>query len=284
MKLFLAVNNTRQQLDLIRQEAYPNLLISYHYFRKGYAEFLDYTQGWQPENMIIDSGAFSVWTKNGRIDIDMYIQYCKETLEYKQTGNNMYFVNLDVLPGNFGRYPSQEEREHSAEQGWKNMEYMENHGVKVIHVFHQHEDFSWLRKLADHQEYIGLSPANDESQASKNRWLAKCFAMLKASRKTHGFAVTSVKTLLTFPFYSGDSSSWIQGGKYASIPTFKDGKIKSIAFKDKENLSMLMDRVQGKDIDILTDYMPRLRQGIRAYRAAGDYITKVWEERGIKWD
>lgn len=289
MHLYLATNSTKIHVGLMRRLEPPNMLISYHYF-KDIMMFEDFTGGWYPQNLIIDSGAFSVWTQKGHIDIDKYIQYCKdvkssvEAYNAKGHNTNVYFVNLDVLPGNFGVYPTKEQREASAESGWANMEYMENSGVKCIHVFHQHEDFKWLNRLIQHQEYIGISPANDEHQTSKNRWMAKCFSIIKTNVKAHGFAVTSSNTLLQFPFYSADSSSWVQGAKYAAIPTFYNGKMSSIRYKDKSNLSLLTQRSVISNLDMLDNYHARMEQGIRAYIALEKHITNVWEKRGVFWD
>lgn len=292
MNLYLATNSTRIHVGLMRRCQPRNMLISYHYF-KDIMMFEDFTGGWYPQNLIIDSGAFSVWTAKGTIDIDKYITYCKQVrgavndhnnLQSIDNQTNVYFVNLDVLPGNFGIYPTKQQREESAAAGWANMEYMEAAGVKVIHVFHQHEDFEILKRLMKHQEYIGISPANDESQASKNRWMAKCFSIVKTNVKCHGFAVTSIPTLLTFPFYSADSSSWVQGAKYAAIPTFKNGKMSSIKYKDKENLSTLTERSGMAAIDMLESYHPRMEAGIGAYMDAEKFVTNVWTKRHIVWD
>lgn len=292
MKLYLATNSTRIHVGLMRKCEPPNMLISYNYF-KDIMMFEDFTKGWYPDNLIIDSGAFSVWTQKGHIDIDKYIIYCKQVKaavdEYNAKGHstNVYFVNLDVLPGNFGIYPTKEQREQSARDGWRNMEYMESKGVKVIHVFHQHEDFRWLDKLIRHSDYIGISPANDESQASKNRWMSKCFSMMRkidgSYVRAHGFAVTSVPTLLRFPFFSADSSSWVQGAKFASVPTFKNGKMTSIRYKDISNLSELTQRSDTNNLEMLESYHPRMEAGIRAYVAAGEFVTDVWTKRNISW-
>ena len=219
MRIVLAVNNTKVHLSLMRRMEVPNLLISYYFFKE-FLTFLAFSSDWIPDFLMIDSGAFSVWTQQGTIDIDKYITFCKNTRELVPQNKELHFVNLDVLPGSFGRYPSKEECEQSAEQGWKNMEYIENEGIKVMPVFHQHEDFKWLRKMMEIKDYIGISPANDVSQASKNNWLKKVFSITRDKVKTHGFAVTSVNTLLAYPFYSGDSSSWVVGAKYGRIPIF----------------------------------------------------------------
>ena len=282
MRIFLATNSTRIHVGLMRRLKPPNMLISYHYF-KDIMIFADYTSDWYPKRLMIDSGAFSVWTKQGSIDIDNYINYCKNVKSEAGDKTELIFVNLDVLPGHYGVYPSKDQREESAEKGWANMEYMENAGIKVIHVFHQHEDFKWLKKLMAHQEYIGISPANDEVQSSKNNWLKKVFTMVKTSNKCHGFAVTSLNTLLKFPFYSADSSSWVVGAKYARIPVFKNGKFSSLQFKDKATASKMFELTEAKSMENYTNYHTRMEEGIRAYMKMEQFITKVWEGRGITW-
>ena len=119
------------------------------------------------KNIIIDSGAFSAWTKGEEVDLDKYISFCKELKESREGRENIYIVNLDVIPGSWGKRPTQEQREEAAEQGWKNMEYMFSKGIIPIHVFHQHEDFKWLDKITNEIEYLGISPANDVTHSKQ---------------------------------------------------------------------------------------------------------------------
>ena len=290
MNLYLAVSHTKQHIQMMKRLSVRNMLISFHYF-KSFDTFLEYTENWLPENLIIDSGAFSVWTAKGTIDIDEYIAFCKTVQikvkqynEEKKAKTNVYFVNLDVLPGNYGRIPSATEREESASKGWENMIYITHAGIRVIPVYHQHEDIRWLKRMMTFTDYIGISPANDASQKSKQVFLSNVFAITKADVKTHGFAVTSLDTLLKFPFYSGDSSSWAAGGRYARIPVFKGGKFSSVEFKDKTQVSKLFKNSRIKSTELFNSYMLRMEQGILAYQDAEKFITNVWLQRGIKWD
>lgn len=178
--------------------------------------------------LLFDSGAFSVWTRGEKINLQAYTQYCLDNID-----NLDYVVNLDVIPGSPGyKNPSLAEREQSARRGWRNYHYMLDAGIpkdKLIHVFHQGERFYWLdRMIAAGMPYIGLSPANDRSTAEKIAWLDDCMAHVTEPGtgmplvKFHGFAVTSVRIMLRYPWYSVDSTAWLKEAAYGKIfvPSF----------------------------------------------------------------
>ena len=158
--------------------------------------------------LMLDSGAFSAWKSRIEIDWDEYlheyISYCIENQTYLDT-----IVNLDVIPGEFGRKPTVTEVEASAEQGYSNLKRMEEHGLSPIPVFHQGERWCWLERLIDEDyTYIGISPANDRSTRAKRDWLDDVFEILPSSIRTHAFGMTQVDLLYRFPFYSCDSMTW----------------------------------------------------------------------------
>jgi hypothetical protein len=164
MNLYFAVSPSKQYFKLLEEEKAENILISYAFLKKpeNLIKFLD---GYEPKRIIIDSGAFSVWSNGGVIDIDDYADFCVSLKTILSKNIELNIVNLDVLPGKWGFVPSKKEIDDSAEKGWQNMLYLESKGLKVIHVFHQHEDWAILDKLTAHSDYIGISPANDCSMA-----------------------------------------------------------------------------------------------------------------------
>ena len=181
-------------------------------------------------DLMLDSGAFSAWSKQVEIDIDEYIAFCLQHVDIVS-----YIVNLDVIPGKFGQKNlPREEVERSARKGYENYEYMLSKGIpksKLIHVFHQNEDFKWLQKMVKEIEYIGISPANDRTTSEKILWLDKCMKYALDEKgmplvKFHGFAVTSLQLLMRYPFYSVDSTSWVMTGRLGSIyvPRYRNGK------------------------------------------------------------
>ena len=287
MKIHLAISDTKQFFKLFKECNVENILISYAYF-KDKEDYIKCSNNWFPKRIILDSGAFSVWNKDDTIDIDKYIKFCKEMREFFPKEIEVYNVNLDVLPGRFGIIPTAKEREQSAIEGWKNMEYMNQNGLEVIHVFHQHEDFKWLSRLMKEKNYIGLSPANDVSTKMKLLWLDKCFAfqdnyLIKNKIKCHGFAVTGKAQMMRYPFYSVDSSSWTAGGKYAQLKAFTQGKMKGANFKKKEQFLDIWDKLQNKTTGLLDNYLLRNVENIKFYQDLEKYTTEVWQRNGIKW-
>ena len=178
----------------------------------------------------MDSGAFSAWTQGMEIDIDNYADFALENLNYIS-----YVVNLDVIPSKWGKRPSKEEADQAARQGWENYKYMVKKGIpedRIIHVFHQDEEFSWLNKFVkEGLKYIGISPANDRNVKEKILWLDQCMNHITDSEgmplnKWHGFAVTSLRIMMRYPWYSVDSSSWAAISRMGAIiiPRLKNYK------------------------------------------------------------
>jgi hypothetical protein len=208
-----------------------NRLISYHYRAKSLEAFyLEPERSPHIENLMMDSGAFSAWSNGAEINLDEYIEYCLKYIDAIS-----YVVNLDVIPARPGQKKiPQEEIERSAQQGWKNAQKMLRAGIpkeKLIHVFHQNENFHWLERMVREFDYIGLSPANDRTTLEKQTWLDSCMPYVTDSKgfptiKFHGFAVTALNLMLRFPWFSVDSATWAQqaGRGAIYIPQKKQGK------------------------------------------------------------
>ena len=159
---------------------------------------------------MLDSGAYSAWSRGQPIDLDQYIAYIHTNAEHLD-----YYVALDVIPGSFGTRPTPAQVEESAAASWNNLLYMQAHGLSPIPVFHMHEHFKWLRKMIDHGcDYIGISPANDCTTHQKRMWLDKVFDFICDADgwpciKTHAFGMTALPLLTRYPWYSADSVTWI---------------------------------------------------------------------------
>lgn len=209
-----------------------NRLISYHYTSSRLDKFYitERPLDSKIEKLIMDSGAFSAWNQNIQIDFDSYVNYC-----LKHEDRLDYIVNLDVIPAIPGqKIITQKEIEQSASLGYKNARKMLAAGIpreKLIHVFHQNENFKWLKRMVRDFPYIGLSPANDTTTAQKKQWLDQCMPYVTDQDgfpivKFHGFAVTAHILIVRYPWFSVDSSTWCQeaGRGMVYIPPYKDGK------------------------------------------------------------
>jgi hypothetical protein len=184
-------------------------------------------------NLLLDSGAFSAWSRGEEIDIKKYIRYLRDN--EKLLWN---YVTLDKIPGEFGkRDNSQEEVERSASQSYKNQQRMKDAGLRPVPVFHQGERLHWLQKyLEDNEPYIGLSASKFVRIDEQQRWLDSVFNLLTDDKghpyvKTHGFALTSFTHLTAYPWYTVDSTTWSMTPGYGQIiiPAWKGGRYDYLA-------------------------------------------------------
>lgn len=187
--------------------------------------------------MFLDSGAYSAWSRGAVIDIDEYARYVLD-----RPGVFQVVANLDVIPGAWGVVPTQAQIDESASRGWENYYYLEKKlapaGVTPMHIFHQGEDFKWLRKLMDEAEYFGVSPGNDRTTKQKIEWLDQVFQVLtdaqgRPLRKTHGFGVTALEILFRFPWASCDSTSWVLTGRFGAVFVPLGDKVHKVTFSDR---------------------------------------------------
>jgi hypothetical protein len=167
---------------------------------------------------ILDSGAYSAWSRGVKIDIDAYIAFA---LEHRH--NFDVVINLDVIPSSKGIPPTSKQVEDSARKSWEAFLYMASKGVPTMPVFHQGERPYWLNKMVDFGlTYIGISPANDKTPGQRKVWLDDIFGRIVDKDgwpiiQTHGFGITSVPLLFRYPWYSVDSVSWLLFGAYGQI-------------------------------------------------------------------
>lgn len=257
MRMFFSCGNIRD-IKWVSDNGVKNILWSYAYLKNcDGLEFL------REKNLLIDSGAFTLWTKGRQVDLDEYIEYVKKEVS-KLKFNKVDIINLDVIPGKFGKKPEKEEIEHSAEQGMKNYLYMKSKGVKTIHTFHQHEDFKWLERVMKTSDYIGISPANDVSLKSRINWLNKVYSIVQNKCRTHILGLTSIKALESFPCYSADSIKWTTGQIWGH----------AIGVKNKSRLSVYITR---------SSVETARKHNTMAILKEEEYITKLWEQRGVVW-
>ena len=270
------VISSQGNLDLLLKNHYKNILISYEN-SKLIPKVLD-----KKINLIIDSGAYSVWTKNKKVDLNEYIRFAKWAQNHNRL-NSLVVVNLDVIPGIFGVVPSKEDIEESSIEGWHNYEKMKNAGINVMHIFHQHEDIKWLKKLMKEGiDYIGISPANDLKTKPRLKWLKYVFSIVRDKKKAHGFGVTAIDILKEIPFFSADSSNWTSLVRFGVVSHYKDLSSKNLKYKKLRNsLAMNIDYQALFEKRKLENELNKVIQNAKLMERD---ITKLWMKRGIKFD
>lgn len=177
--------------------------------------------------LFIDSGAFTAHTLNKVLDVDEYIIYINSIDDFIHC-----FAQVDHIPGKFRQPKTQQQLLEAPKLSWDNYLYMKDRVVskhKLLPIFHQGEDWKWLRNMLEytdedgHIQYIGISPANDVVTSQKEAFISRCFSIIASSSnpnvKTHAFGMTSLPILETYPFYSADSTSWLMTGAMGNIMT-----------------------------------------------------------------
>ena len=116
MKVYFVTAGLREEIEVIRKVRPPRLLCSYWYFKnRSMREFCN-AIGYLPEVML-DSGAYSAFTKGRSVNLFDYMKYIVENDEYISQ-----YVSLDVIGDTFTTKAY--------------YEIMRNKGFRPIPVYH----------------------------------------------------------------------------------------------------------------------------------------------------
>ena len=184
-----------------------------------------------PKAILLDSGAFTAWNKGEVTTVDDVKRKYSKFIELAGDAfDEIWGVNLDVIPGEKGRDPTEDELKRAVEVSDINFEILvKEFGDIILPVYHQGES---VERLAENvaqvdgkSNYICVSPRNDLAEGLRVKWSRDCHAELTRRWPhimTHGLATTGNKMVRTVPWYSGDSAAWVQHGGYGMIDIFHD--------------------------------------------------------------
>jgi hypothetical protein len=196
-------------------------LISFAYDRK--ATFVDSIRphiDLDDVDLMLDSGAFSVWTSGETIDLDAYIAWASNY--YSEFDSNVVVINLDVIPGTpTGGAPSTRERNAAVKKSMRNADTIRAAGLPVMEVYHLHEPIRVLGQLLERRqpgELVGLGGlAGRGDSGLKMQFCRDAFRLLyerngrswKGIVPLHGLGISPDAPMgKHFPWWSIDSSSW----------------------------------------------------------------------------
>jgi len=252
----------------------------------------DWRETGHAHKLFIDSGAFSVAHAGKTVDIDQYINYINERTDIP------IFVELDVIP--FPVLNTQTALE-CCEASWKNYLYMKERVTNpcyLLPLYHFGEPKDALRRILNTEvngklpEYIGIGGRHGVSTEQQDKYFHEIFSIIQKSNnpkvKVHAFGMTVLKLLEKFPFYSADSTTWLQLGINGNIGTKSYGII-TVSERgkfNKDNVAALpehMKEVVEKELNsygytleqVSTDYKARLKFNIDImYEWAQNYQYK----------
>ena len=153
--------------------------------------------------VFLDSGAFSAFTKGIEVDIKAYCRYIQDNMEIIETTENS--VCASVLDG-IG----------DPQLTYENQMTMQGLGVTPLPCFHYGEDERYLDYYVENYDYITIGGMVPISTPQLKLWLDRLWedhlthADGTPKIKVHGFGLTSLPLMMRYPWYSVDSSTWVQ--------------------------------------------------------------------------
>lgn len=192
-----------------------HILESWHYVGK--QRFVDQMRA-NEARIFLDSGAFSAHTLGVELSVKEYCEYIQRNSDIIRVEDGV--VMASVLDG-IG----------DPLQTWRNQYEMELRGVRPLPCFHAGEDERYLEHYVKNYPYITLGGMVGSSTKQLGLWLDRIWDKYlvdstgRARVKVHGFGITSVPLMERYPWYSCDSSSWIQSTSFGTVVTPKYGPI-----------------------------------------------------------
>lgn len=219
-------------------------------------------------HLFVDSGAYSAVRLGQPINLEEYIDFCKDLVRRCPTAQ---YVNLDIIGKG---------TEDTGEESYVNWMKMKEAGLNPLPVYHVNADVKWLVKYLKRVDYIGLGAiANTVTQ--RRMWsldrIWEDYLIDKPTRlpafKIHAMGVTSFPLMQRYPWYSIDSTSWLQVGMYGKIfvPRLRNNQWAYDAKPYQMFVSTSSPKIKKRGIHI-ANLTPHLRSVLDRYIAENGFI------------
>lgn len=176
-------------------------------------------------DLFLNSGAYSAYTQKKTISVDKYADFIHQHGKIFS-----HIANLDDV-GDTGR------------NSWDNLKALETMGCKVIPVFHYQDDIIYLKKMMANYEFIALGGLVGAGAGRKKLrdWLRVIWGKYLTEKdgltprlKIHGFGLTDFDLMKRYPWFSVDSSSWVQAGIHGDcIFMSENSRLRTIVFSNE---------------------------------------------------
>ncbi len=293
MRYFFVSNSSKQYTNVLKQYKCDILCSYYDISQNNKTDFTQNELYKYPYNVFLDCGAFSAWTQGKAIGLRGYLKFIRK-FEHK-------FERITVLD-KIPETQSSVDTKLAGEESLRNYNIMKKilPLTKLVPIYHFGEDFSILEQyVKDGVDLIGLGGiAGSVKPGSKGKldikkslaWFAQCFKAFP-KQKFHGFGMFSRRVLHNFPFYSCDSTHWLQSGRYGHIIKFNPKKmfVEQLDSKLQKTWTLVDSLKGGYDLRDLIDtggnlrYINRSKVAVIEINKYIEFTTRLWETRGIKW-
>lgn len=244
------------------------------WYKERALEAMQYTK-----TFFLDSGAFSAFTKGAVIDTKEYAAFVREHKAAITIASS-----LDVIG--------------DAEASYRTYRQLrDEEGVDVIPVFHCREDEKWLvRYIKEGARYIALGGMVPESIAYKFTWLDKLYSryLTDASGapvvKVHGFGLTVGRLIERYPWFSVDSTTWLNSARFGTIiMNFSGARLEHVAVSDrnpmrKQKDGLHIDRLGREQREEALRSMHDAGVTLEELRKGGDAALKFSAWSFLQWE
>jgi hypothetical protein len=187
---FVYTGKSTVETEVIRELQPPRILVSYYYFRNKSLKDVCDELGYRPE-IILDSGAYSAFTKGKNIALVDYMNYIEANQEYIDS-----YIALDVIG--------------DSRMTFHYYEIMRDYGFNPVPVFHYGESEQHLGYYTTVSDYIALGGTVPISNKTTIAEWANDICRKYPCIDFHLLGSSS-KKLLDTDVFSLDSSTWIMG-------------------------------------------------------------------------
>ncbi|CAB4138303.1 hypothetical protein UFOVP329_65 [uncultured Caudovirales phage] len=249
------------------------------------------------DRLFVDSGAHTWFAASHNVDsavsvkssvrvpdhfdyFDRYLEAAKQ-VRASPHGSKVWFAELDIGPV-IGQ---------SHILDWRKKILASGAADRFVIVWHPDvESWSEFDRVARSwpSKYVGVESTGRGNGIDYPRL---AYHFYKLGIKTHGFAMTKVEHMKITPFYSVDSTSWMQFERFGLVTIRDLVKAKAIGEFSR--------RLAAKDVFydkvILKRFCPksakselgkkewRSLSGIKDFGLFQDQITDLWKSRGVVW-
>lgn len=158
--------------------------------------------------------------------------------------------------------------------------------TKLIPVYHYSD---WVNpktrdgiiQMSMDHDYISVAGLGAPSVVERGKFYEWVFSKVHTRARIHGLGATVISHILNFPFFSVDSTTWINAQKFGQWIEFKNGRIVK-----HQSLRVQAQRSEPKftNVNVMTfEHKRFLIQSAKTFMEFAEYVTRLWESRGIVW-
>ncbi len=189
------------EAEKLKRDSCDNFLESYHYIQVPRIVEKIRHEG---QRVFLDSGAYSAMSKGVNIDLGAYCDYIHQNADIIEHASVLDAIGDPLAT-------------------WKNQHAMEQRGVNPLPCYHYGEPPDVLDWYVDHYPYVTIGGMVPISTKQLIIWLDRiweehiCLPDGTPRCKIHGFGLTSLDLMFRYPWYSVDSSTWVQWAAFGMI-------------------------------------------------------------------